>query len=415
MLATKLFAPARRSRLVPRPRLVERLDDALDAGHRLILVSAPAGFGKTTLLSDWLSQLPSRASMPSPGGVDGSHTLEDLERGNLFVVPLDDQRTWYRYHHLFADVLRARLLAEHPGEVPDLHRRASAWCAAHDLPIRAVRHALTAGEYGLAAHLMEDALPGMRRARQDSLLLTWMESLPQAVVRGRPVLSIMSAWSGLMSGDLAAMTDHLDDAEGALAAAERDPDLAREWADTEDLRSAPATISIYRASLAQADGDVAGIVRHARRALALAGPGDHLIQGQGGAFLGLAAWAEGRVSQALDTFTAAVRSLHAAGNVVDELDATIVLADMTVALGRVGRARRLYERSLQRATAGGEPYPRATADLHVGLAELDRELDDLTGAEEHLETARVLGRRASITREPAPVVRRHGSRARGRR
>ncbi|MGH8964168.1 MAG: LuxR C-terminal-related transcriptional regulator, partial [Actinomycetes bacterium] len=141
----------------------------------------------------------------------------------------------------------------------------------------------------------------------------------------------------------------------------------------------------------------AGTVRHARQALALAGPEDHTIHGAGGAFLGLAAWAEGNVAEALETFGAAVRSLHAAGNVVDELDATIVLADMWVALGRPGRAHELYERSLQRATGGGEPYPRATADLHVGLAELDRELDDLTSAEDHLETARVLGQRASIT------------------
>jgi LuxR family maltose regulon positive regulatory protein len=330
-------------------------------------------------------------------GDDGRRMLAELERGNLFVVALDDQRAWYRYHHLFADVLRARLLAEHPGEVPVLHRRASAWYAAHDLPIRAVRHALAAEDFGRAAQLMEDALPGMRRARQDSLLLTWLQSLPESVVRRSPVLSIWSAWSQLMSGDLDAMEHRLEAAEAALAAGTQDPDLAREWVDTEDLRTAPATISIYRASLAQARGDLAGTVRHARQAWDLAGPEDHLIRGQGGAFLGLAAWAEGNVADALETFATAVRSLHAAGNLVDELDATIVLADMWVALGRPGRARQLYERSLQRATGGGEPYPRATADLHVGLAELDRELDDLTSAEDHLETARVLGQRASIT------------------
>ena len=219
----------------------------------------------------------------------------------------------------------------------------------------------------------------MRRARQDHLLLTWMESLPESVVRRSPVLSIWSAWSHLMSGDL--------DAHGALARGRRScarrrrrrtRSCARAWADTEDLRTAPATISIYRASLAQARGDVAGTVRHARQALDLAGargpphprrrrarssaspPGQH-----------------GNVAEALDTFGAAVRSLHAAGNLVDELDATVVLADMWVALGRPGRARELYERGLQRATQDGEPYPRATADLHVGLAELDRELDDL--------------------------------------
>jgi LuxR family maltose regulon positive regulatory protein len=330
-------------------------------------------------------------------GHDGTRMLEDLERHNLFVVALDSERSWYRYHHLFADVLGARLLAEHPHEVPELHRRASAWYAAHDLPVRAVRHALAAEDFGRAARLMEEALADMARARQDSLLLTWLGSLPDPVVRRSPVLSIWSAWSRLMAGDFDAMETWLEAAEAALTAGAEDPGLAREWVDTEDLRTAPATISMYRASVAQARGDVAGTLRHARETVELAGPEDHLLRGQGGAFLGLAAWAEGHIAEALDTFGAALRSLRAAGNLVDEQDATIVLADMWVALGRPGRARELYERTLEEATAHGEPYPRATADLHVGLAERDLELNDLPGAGSHLETARVLAQRASIT------------------
>jgi LuxR family maltose regulon positive regulatory protein len=200
-----------------------------------------------------------------------------------------------------------------------------------------------------------------------------------------------------MSGDLDAFEARLDDAERALSAGADDEDLAAGWADTEDLRTVPATIFVYRASLAQARGDVTGTVFHARQALDLAGPEDHFVRGAAGGFLGLAAWAAGDIRRALATFGDAVRSLHAAGNLVDELDSTVVLADMWVAAGRPGRARRLYERALLSATGNGEPLPRATADLHVGLAELDRELDDLTGAEAHLEAARVLGERGSIT------------------
>jgi LuxR family transcriptional regulator, maltose regulon positive regulatory protein len=330
-------------------------------------------------------------------GIGATRTLADLERGNLFVVPLDTERSWYRYHHLFADVLHARLLAEHPEDVPDLHKRASAWFAAHGMVEDAVRHALAAEDFDRAAYLMEEALPEVRRARHDGLLLTWIRSLPEPVVRRSPVLSIVSGWSLLMSGDLDAVESRLDDAEAALAAGARDPDLAAAWADTEDLRTAPATIPVYRASLAQARGDVGGTVRHARHALDLAGPEDHFVRGAASGFLGLAAWASGNLAEARATFSDAVRSLHAAGNYVDELDSTIVLADMWIASGRPGRARRLYEQALQTATEDGAPYPRATADLHVGLAELDRELGDLTSAEKHLELARVLGERASIT------------------
>jgi LuxR family transcriptional regulator, maltose regulon positive regulatory protein len=331
------------------------------------------------------------------GRRDGARMLEDLERANVFLVPLDPQRSWYRYHHLFADVLRARLLAVSPDQVSDLHQRASAWYAAHGHVVDAVRHALAAEDFDRAAYLVEEALSVVRRTRQDGLLLSWMRSLPESVVRRSPVLSIHAGWSLLISGDLDAVDSRLDDADAALAAGAHDQALATAWADTDDLRTAPATISVYRASLAQARGDVAGTVRHAQRALDMAGPQDHFVRGAGAGYLGLAAWAAGDVQAALSTFSEAVRSLHAAGNLVDELDATVVLADMWVASGRPGRARQLYERALHTATAGGEPYPRATADLHVGLAELDRELDDLAGAEAHLATARVLGERASIT------------------
>ena len=192
------------------------------------------------------------------GRTDGTRMLEDLERGNLFLVPLDTQRSWYRYHHLFADVLQARLLAEHADEVPGLHQRASAWYASHDLVEDAVRHALAAEDFDRAARLMEEGLAETRRGRQDSVLQSWMRSLPDDVVRRSPVLCIVSCFSSLMAGDLDSAESRLDDAEAALATGAHDPELAATWADTEDLRTAPATVSVYRASLAQARGDVAG-------------------------------------------------------------------------------------------------------------------------------------------------------------
>jgi len=201
----------------------------------------------------------------------------------------------------------------------------------------------------------------------------------------------------MVSGDLDAVDARLDDAERALAA--REPSAT--WADTDELRTLPMTIAVYRASLAQARGDVAATIEHARRALELAGPDDHLARAGGAGFLGLAAWADGDVRTALQTFSQAVTSLHAAGNLADELSSTVVLADMWTAAGRPSRASRLYEDALQLATAGegaeGGAVPPATADLHVGLAELDREVGNLDSASRHLETAKSLGDEASMT------------------
>ena len=102
------------------------------------------------------------------GRTDGGRVLEELDRANVFVVALDGQRSWYRYHHLFGDVLRARLMAELPEQVPALHRAASRWYAGHDLLADAVQHALAAGDHERAAYLMESALPELRRTREDS-------------------------------------------------------------------------------------------------------------------------------------------------------------------------------------------------------------------------------------------------------
>jgi len=155
---------------------------------------------------------------------------------------------------------------------------------------------------------------------------------------------------------------------------------------------------IYRAALAQARGEVQATVESARGALDLAATEDHFVRGAAGGFLALAAWAAGDVEEALATFSTAVRELHSAGNLVDEQDSTVVMGDLWLAAGRPSRARQGFEQTLAAATRNGEPYPRVTADLHVGLAELDRELDDLDSAEAHLETLHRLAQLPSGTR-----------------
>src|SRR5947209_6954306 len=113
---------------------------------------------------------------------DGQGMLETLERGNLFVVPLDDERRWYRYHHLFADALRARLAAGHADRVRELHAAASRWLAEDGLLSDAVRHAIVSGDHEHTADLVELTLADMWRRRQDRTLRDWLVALPEDVI-----------------------------------------------------------------------------------------------------------------------------------------------------------------------------------------------------------------------------------------
>ena len=143
----------------------------------------------------------------------GKAMLEALDRGNLFLVPLDDRRRWYRYHHLFADVLQARLLDEQPGQVPDLHRRASAWYQQNGEQSVAIGHALAAQDFGRAADLIERAIPAMRMTRQEATVHGWLKALPDEVVRVRPMLSFAVAGALLTGGEPEEVEVRLRDAE----------------------------------------------------------------------------------------------------------------------------------------------------------------------------------------------------------
>jgi LuxR family maltose regulon positive regulatory protein len=326
----------------------------------------------------------------------GSAMLVNLERANLFVIPLDDQREWYRYHHLFADVLRGRLFSEEPGQIPPLHQRASGWYEAHGHEADAVRHALAGQDFDRAAQLVELAVPGLRRNRQDAVLFGWLRALPEAAIRRSPVLSVFFGAMLMASGDLAGVEPWLSTAERGLTEGAA-PAGSVPGPGNQEIRTLPATIATYRASLAQARGDAEGTAAYARQALDLARPEDHLARGAAAGFLGLAAWADGDVQGALGTFTQAVASLHAAGNLLDEFSSTVILADMWLAAGWPGEARRLCENALQQANRRGGSMLRAGAELHVALSEISRQSGNGNEARRHLDAAAVFVERGPMT------------------
>ena len=163
-----------------------------------------------TSILDWLSG-PLCDAVTGQEGSKG--LLETLERGNLFVSPLDDKRRWYRYHPLFAEVLYAHLMAKQPDQVPTLHRRASEWYEQNSSEADAIRHALAAEDFERAADLVELAVPAMRKSRQEATLLGWLKSLPDELIRYRPVLSVHYAGVLLLSGEFDGVEVRLRDAE----------------------------------------------------------------------------------------------------------------------------------------------------------------------------------------------------------
>ena len=335
-------------------------------------------------------------------GQDGGKAmLEALDRGNLFLVSLDDRRQWYRYQHLFRDVLRARLLDEQPDRVHELHRRASGWYEQNGERSEAIHHAMAGEAFERAADLVELAIPAMSQGRREATLRRWLEALPDEVITVRPVLSVGYAAALLVHGELEGVEARLRDAErwlGTTAGApeSRAPSTAMVVVDDEAFRGLPSAIAVYRAAQAWVLGDVAGTMTHARRALDLVGADGHLGRGAAAGMLGLAHWTSGDLDAAHRWWADSQASLEKAGHHSDMLGCAIALADIRIAQGRLHEAMSTYERGLKVATAQGPPVLRGAADMHVGMSGLLRERNDLDAALQHLLTSRELGEHVGL-------------------
>ena len=343
----------------------------------------------------------------------GREMLETLYRENLFVVPLDDRRHWYRYHHLFADVLQTHLQDVSPHEQVTLHRRASQWYADAGDPAPAVRHALTAGDVERAADIAEVSTPALQQRRKEATVRGWVDAFPDDVVARRPVLAITFVGALMQANDFATVDARLTAVERQLPAiharlahqdvgwdkTESGPELV--VVDEAELARIPAAVELYRAALALVDGDPASTIGRASRALAAAIPGDELVRGGANALSGLASWAGGDLDGARGFYAASVEHLQRAGHLVDVLGCTIALADICVTQGRLSDAQRAYADGLRLAEGDGENGAlRGVADMHLGIGEVRFERGDVNSARTHLSRALELGENLGLPQFP---------------
>ncbi len=336
------------------------------------------------------------------GQQEGNAKLEALEKGNLFIIPLDNKRHWYRYHHLFADVLRMHLMTEQPDQVSVLHRRASQWFEQNGSVADAIHHALAAEDFARTANLIERAVPEMLRRRQETAVLGWLKALPDELFQSRPVLGVYYAGVLLQNGKIEGVEDRLRDAEWWLGATvegcERTEALSAGMivVDDAEFRRLPGWVAVYRAANALILADVHATVKYAQRALTLFPEDAYLGHGAAAALLGLASWTTGNLEAGHRAYADSMVTLQRIGHFSDALGCALALADIQRAQGRLHEAVNTYERGLQIANEQGAPVLRGVADMYVGLSEIYREQGDLTTAMQYLLSSKELGEFAGL-------------------
>jgi len=316
--------------------------------------------------------------------------LEMIERANLFLSPLDEVRGWWRYHPLFADLLRARLGQEQPERLSGLHRAAAAWYEQRALVDDAVRHALAAGDTAWAARLVERHF-GARLAWGEGATVTrWLDALPSEQIRARPRLCAVRAIQAIMADQAGELERWLDAADAALAA-DRAGESAEETTGEEATAGGesgwlpadlPGTLMALRANLARLRGDAEGTIRFARQVLARLPAGESGLRFHAEWNLARASWLNGELGEA----EPALAKLAAAARPTGEVLAMAVYWEYGKVLRAQGRLRAALASSRQALAAGTQaegPAQPALGLAHAGVAAVLYEQDDLASALEH--------------------------------
>ncbi|HZR44330.1 MAG TPA: LuxR C-terminal-related transcriptional regulator [Ktedonobacteraceae bacterium] len=309
--------------------------------------------------------------------VSGRETLHALERANLFIVPLDNERHWYRYHHLFADLLRQRLhqmpttsSGDEGVSVAELHQRASGWYEEHGLEIEAFHHATVANDIERAERLIVGKWMPLHFRGAVAPVLHWLESLPKAVLDARPTLWVMYA-SAL------SMTNHLTSVEAKLQAAE----VALQGAELDDkARNLVGHIAAIRALLAATQYQVETVIAQSHRALEYLHPDNLAVRTATIWKLGFAYQLQGDRAAARQSYTEAIAICQASGNIIINISATIGLGIVQEVENELSLAAETYRRALQ--LAGDPPRPSAS-EAYFGLARIFYQWNDLDAAYQH--------------------------------
>lgn len=345
-----------------------------------------------------LSRLSGRLCEAVTGRPRCDRLLGALERGNLFLVPLDDRRRWFRYHHLFAEMLRAHLEADRPERAAELRGRASAWFEAEGDADEAVRYARAAGDLLRVTDLAERFGPAMRAAYRPGQVVAWLSALPEPLLRDRPFACVELARAATEIGRLDEAERRLEDAERWLVGPDgtAPPGAAPSGVVPAGPRRVPlpAAVATARAYLAQARADHDATVRHAGRALDLLPEEEAFERGVVLALQGLAQWSRGKIDAGHHAFADGLAAMARAGGMLG-LSPRYVLADMRIAQGRFREAERIYRDALAGvAAADGGPAPMGAANMELGLAEVACERGDLDGCARHLAASEAMGKGA---------------------
>jgi len=313
----------------------------------------------------------------------GQETLEYLERANLFIIPLDNERRWYRYHHLFADLLRQRLhqrtgssVGETASQVHELHIRASQWFEDNDLAMEAFRHAAAATDIERAERLIDGKGIPLHFSGGVTPILDWLESLPAAVMNARPSLWWRHAAMLLINGQTAGVAERLQYAETALSA------ILQGTEPDEKMRGLIGQIAAATATLALTRYDVETMITQSHRALEYLHPGNLFTRATANWTLGYAYLLRGERLAARLAFTESISLSRAAGAVFSLILATIGLGNIQEADNELYQAAETYQQVLQ--LAGDRPQ-QIINEAHLGMARIFYEWNDLEAAQKHGE------------------------------